>query len=226
MRHPIGGQSVSIPLLLFGLALLGIFVWVLIGRTLSSHTAQPVIQPPHVAQGVPPLRRPFVTGAAFPFHASVLSVTDRPTRLTRGTQATVVMALAPGSALCGYEVRYVLPVIAQVPGIAIDLVDVEPTSGIATAGPQHPAFHGHNAAGHPVTTADMRTVMQHYGQTYHLTASSAIHIYVATAKTRSQWHVGRFPTMAMLNAQGQVTAVLPGGVTEATAQQMLQTAKR
>ncbi|NMP24484.1 hypothetical protein [Sulfobacillus harzensis] len=201
MRHPIGGQSVSIPLLLFGLALLGIFVWVLIGRTLSSHTAQPVIQPPRVAQGIPPLRRPFVTGAAFPLHASVLSVTDRPTRLTRGTQATVVMALAPGSALCGYEVRYVLPVIAQVPGIAIDLVDVEPASGIATPGPQSPAFHGHNAAGHPVTTTGMAAVMRRYVQAYHLAGNPAIHVYVAPAQTRQAWHVRRFPTWAVVNAR-------------------------
>lgn len=169
--------------------------------------------PPSHAAGTSTASNPFVVGTSFPFTTSqVETLTGHVTHLALGSRATIVMAMASWCLFCGYEDKYVLPVLARTPGVVVDIVDVSPQGGIADPGPATPPFHGHDGAGGPLTVAGMRTTMQHYVQTYGL-AKTAIHVYVAPTATQQAWHVSAFPSLAFLNARGTVVVAPPGALT-------------
>ncbi len=221
----IGSQSiVNGPILLAIAAIIGLVVWLTVKPVERAKAARPTVVSPISISHLPPFHRPFVAGGIFPFQSSVDSLSGHPALLARGRRATVIMAIAPGSAVCGYEVQYVVPALAQMPGAVVDLVDVEPVSGIAAAGPQAPAFHGLNAAGHPISMIAMAALMRRYAQRYHLARYPAIHVYVASTQTQQAWGIHRLPTWGIMNAQGRVVIVPAGAVTAAAGMQILDSA--
>ena len=111
---------------------------------------------------------------------------------------------------CGYEDKWVLPVLAKTPGVVIDVVDVSPHGGIANPGPQSPPFSGHDGTGGSLTTAGMAQTMQQYVQSFGTLNAPNVHVYVAPATTRRIWAVQQFPTLAFIGPAGRV-AVLPAG---------------
>ncbi len=153
---------------------------------------------------------PFRLHTAFPWNTPVRSLTNHPATLARGSRATVVMAMASWCLYCGYEDKWVLPVLAKTPGVVIDVVDVSPHGGIANPGPQSPPFSGHDGTGGPLTTSGMAHTMQQYVHTFGTLNAPNVHVYVAPSTTRRIWAIQQFPTLAFIGSSGQVT-VLPAG---------------
>lgn len=179
----------------------------------------------HPVKTAPPLVSPFHVGQTVDFAAPVVeTLSGHRTGLAHGQKATIIMAMASWCRFCGYEDRWVNPVLAHQPGVVVDIVDVSPQGGLATPGPRHPAFTGFDGQGGPLTTAGMIDTMRQYTQIYPL-ASPSIHVYVAPAATRSVWTVSHFPTMAFLNATGQVQAVPGGAPTRTQAVSILHAAE-
>lgn len=170
------------------------------------------------------LSHPFTLGHAFPFTSRVDTLNGHPTTLARGSRGTVVIAMASWCLYCGYEDKWVLPVLAHTPGVTIDVVDVSPRGGIADPGPQTPPFSGHDGSGGPLTTAGMESVMQQYVKAFGTLSAPSIHVYVAPASTRQAWQVTMFPTLAFINHAGRVAVAPPGAQTLPQAQADLQQA--
>jgi thiol-disulfide isomerase/thioredoxin len=167
---------------------------------------------------------PFTVGTTFPRQAALLTLQGRPGALVFGPRATVILAMASWCLFCAYEDKYVIPALAQTPGVAIDVVDVSPQGGIGDPGPLSPPFSGHDGSGGPLTTAGMAAVMRQYVRTFGTLGGPRIHVFVARSATQAAWNIQSFPTLAYLNAQGQVVAAPPGAQTVSQATQSLQQA--
>lgn len=168
---------------------------------------------------------PFTIGAAFPFSSTTVdTLSGQPTTLARGSRATVVLAMASWCLFCAYEDKYVMPVLAKTPGVVIDVVDVSPQGGIGDPGPENPPFTGHDNVGGPITVAGMEQTMQEYVKTFGTLSASNIHVYVAPTATQDAWNITSFPTMAFINAHGQVADAVTVAQTISQGQADLQTA--
>ena len=178
--------------------------------------SQPVAAHPLAKAAASPaasrMASPFQTGRTVDWRQPVLTLAGHPTTLARGTRATIIIGMASWCLYCGYEDRWVLPRLAHEPGVAVDIVDVSPQGGIADPGPQNPPFHGHDGQGGVLTAQGMAKVMQQYVRAYHLTGGS-VHVYVAPAATQKAWAVQSFPSLAFVNARGQVTYSPAGALT-------------
>lgn len=167
---------------------------------------------------------PFAVGSAFNFNTPVETLTGHQTTLAQGSKGTVIMAMASWCLYCGYEDKWVLPVLAKTPGVVIDIVDVSPQGGIANPGPQSPAFSGHDGQGGPLTVAGMESTMTQYKKTFGTLNAANIHVYVAPQSTQTAWNIQSFPTLAFANAQGKVVVAPGGAQTLSQAQSDLQQA--
>lgn len=166
--------------------------------------------------GAPTLHHPF------PFAATVRSVANRPARFAQGTRGTVVMAMATWCHFCAYDDRWVWPVIAKTPGVAIDLVNVSPYGGIARPGPRTPAFSGSDGTLARTSLAGMAATFRRYARIYGLTRDPNVHLYVAQTPTQTAWHVQAFPGIWLVNARGVTVSYTPGAITLAQARTMLR----
>lgn len=167
---------------------------------------------------------PFTVGSTVNFKTPVETLSGKQTTLAQGPKGTVIMAMASWCLYCGYEDKWVMPVLAQTPGVVIDIVDVSPQGGIADPGPQSPAFSGHDGQGGPLTVAGMETTMQQYKKTFGTLNASNIHVYVAPQSTQSAWNIQSFPTMAFVGPTGKVVVAPGGAQTLSQAQSDLQQA--
>ena len=167
---------------------------------------------------------PFTVGATMHFKTPVYTLTGQQTTLVQGSKGTVIMAMASWCLYCGYEDKWVLPVLAKTPGVVIDIVDVSPQGGIANPGPQSPAFSGHDGQGGPLTVAGMESTMQQYKKTFGTLNASNIHVYVAPQATQSAWNIQSFPTLAFVGPTGKVVVAPGGAQTISQAQSDLQQA--
>nr|WP_172684491.1 hypothetical protein [Sulfobacillus thermotolerans] len=134
------------------------------------------------------------------------------------------MAMASWCLFCGYDDKWVLPILAKTPGVTVDIVDVSPQGGIADAGPQSPAFSGHDGQGGPLTVTGMETTMQHYVTAFGTLSAPNIHVYVAPQTTQSAWHIQSFPTLAFIGPSGKVVVAPNGAQTLSQAQSDLHQA--
>lgn len=165
---------------------------------------------------------PFTVGKAFAFQTSVDTLSGHRTVLARGSKATVIMAMASWCLYCGYEDKWVLPVLAKTPGVAIDIIDVSPQGGIADPGPKSPAFSGHDGTGGALTVSGMETTMRQYKKTFGTLNAPNIHIYIAPSATQQAWNIQSFPTIAWVNAAGRIAQAAPGAMTLTGAQSELR----
>lgn len=161
---------------------------------------------------------PFVVGTAVSFKTPVDTLSGHRTVLARGSKATIIMAMASWCLYCGYEDKWVLPVLAKTPGVTVDIVDVSPQGGVADPGPKSPPFSGHDGRGGALTLAGMESTMQQYVKTYGTLSSSNIHVYVAPRATQSAWNIQGFPTLAFVGSSGKVAVAPPGAQTFSQAQ--------
>lgn len=158
----------------------------------------------------------FTAGQAAPWSTTLETLKGQPAHLVRGTKGTLVVEMASWCLFCGYTDKYIVPLIAAMPGVAVDVVDVSPQGGIANPGPQSPPFSGHDGQGSAINTAQMATTMQQYVSTYG--TLTAAHVFVAPSATRSAWDIQSFPTLDWINASGKVVSSTPGALTIAQAQ--------
>ena len=158
----------------------------------------------------------FTAGQAAPWSTALETLKGQPAHLVRGTKGTLVVEMASWCLFCGYTDKYIVPLIAAMPGVAVDVVDVSPQGGIANPGPQSPPFSGHDGQGSAINTAQMATTMQQYVSTYG--TLTAAHVFVAPSATRSAWNIQSFPTLDWINASGKVVSSTPGALTIAQAQ--------
>lgn len=159
-------------------------------------------------------------GQSFDWALAVRTLNDRSAALTRGPNGTVVELMASWCLYCGYTDQYALPAIAKTPGVAIDVVDVSPLSGIASPGPANPPFHGKDGQASPVNTLQMAAIMQQYKKDYH--GLAGMNLYVAPSATRSLLHITSIPVLIWINKAGTVTKVTTGGLLPSQAQSLLQ----
>jgi len=136
--------------------------------------------------------------------------------LVRGPKGTLVVEMASWCLFRGYTDKYIVPLIAKMPGVTVDVVDVSPQAGIANPGPQSPAFSGHDGQGSVINTAPMATTMQQYVRTCGTLGQA--HAFVAPSAVRSAWAIQSFPTLDWINASGKVASATPGALTIAQAQ--------
>ena len=169
-------------------------------------------------------RSPFHSARSYTFSATVDNLQGYPASLARGRRATIVMAMASWCLYCAYEDKYVIPRLAQTPGVVIDIVDVSSKGGIGDPGPQFPAFTGHDGHGSALNVAGMVQTMAQYTQKFGTLSAPNIHVYAATPATQKAWHVTTYPSMAFIRATGMVASAPPGALTLAQAQQALQDA--
>jgi len=140
--------------------------------------------------------------------------------LAQGKRATVIMLMASWCLYCGYMDRYVWPTLAQTPGVAVNIVDISPTGGIANPGPKTPPFSGHDGQGPTgLSAAQMVQTMAQYRVAYQNMPN--LHVYVAPAAQQAQWRVQAFPTIIWINGNGRVRAVTEGALTAPEAQAQL-----
>ncbi len=136
------------------------------------------------------------------------------------------MAMASWCLYCGYDDKYVMPILAKTPGVAIDIVDISPEGGIADPGPQNPPFGGHDGTGGAITTAGMESIMRQYVTTYGTLNASNIHVYVAPSSTQNAWNIQATPTLAFIDSNGKVSVAPAGAQTISQAKADLQQALR
>ncbi len=165
---------------------------------------------------------PFAVGRTVNFQTPVLNLTGRKTTLARGSKGTIIVAMASWCLYCGYDDKYVMPLLAKTPGVAIDIVDISPQGGIADPGPQNPPFSGHDGTGGALTTAGMESIMRQYVTTYGTLNASNIHVYVAPTRTQTAWNVQSTPTIAYVSANGKTVVAPPGAQTISQAQSALK----
>lgn len=158
----------------------------------------------------------FTVNHSAPWSTPLDTLTGQSGHLVRGTKGTLVVEMASWCLYCGYTDKYIVPVIARMPGVAVDVVDVSTQGGIANPGPANPPFSGHDGQGGPITTAQMETTMQQYVRTYGTLGQA--HVFVAPSATRTAWAVQSFPTLTWINAAGTVVSSSPGALTLAQAQ--------
>lgn len=178
------------------------------------------------AAGEPQQTGPFTIGARGPIGADLLTLQGSSTHLAIGRKATVVIAMATWCMYCGYMDRWVVPQVATMRGVRVDIVDVSPSGGIADPGPPTPPFHGSDAiAPPPVDVAGMEAVLHQYMAKYHLQGDPGVSAYVAPQATQAAWKVTGFPTVVVLNAQGTVVWASQGGMTLSQLTQRIKSAK-
>jgi hypothetical protein len=158
----------------------------------------------------------FTAGQEAPWSTVLETLKGQPAHLVRGTKGTLVVEMASWCLFCGYTDKYIVPVIAAMPGVAVDVVDVSPQGGIANPGPETPPFSGHDGQGSAINTAQMATTMQQYVRTYGTLGQA--HVFVAPSAARSAWAIQSFPTLDWINAAGRVVSATPGALTIAQAQ--------
>ncbi len=178
------------------------------------------------AASAPQQTGPFTVGARGLLGASLLTLQGKSTHLAIGRKATVVIAMATWCLYCGYMDRWVVPKVARMRGVRVDIVDVSPSGGIADPGPPTPPFHGSDATSPPpVDVAGMEAVLQQYMVEYDLSGDPGVSAYVAPQATRAAWKVTGFPTVAVLNAQGAVVWASQGGMTLSQLAQRIKSAR-
>lgn len=164
------------------------------------------------SRGGAPSTGPFLVGHAAPLAATLLTPTGKPVRMAVGRRATVVMAMATWCKFCGYMDRWVLPSIARLPGVTVDVVDVSATGGIAHPGPRTPPFSGVDSQPTaPLSVTGMERDLGHYASVYQL-AHAGIHVYLAPVTTQANWQIEGLPTIAILRPDGTVAKALTGGL--------------
>jgi hypothetical protein len=183
--------------------------WALTLGVLAGSRLPPVTAPTAPAPASPPAG--FTVGAPAPWAAPLRTLADRPATLARGRRGTLVVAMASWCLYCGYTDRYVVPAIARLPGVTVDVVDVSPQGGIADPGPLTPPFTGHDGTGGPLTTAQMAATMRRYVARYG--SLGRAHVYVAPAATRAAWAVSAFPELVWIGATARVAQITPGALT-------------
>ena len=166
--------------------------------------------------GTPSTTSAFTSGHAAPWSTPLETLSGQSAHLVRGTKGTLVVEMASWCLFCGYTDKYIVPVIAAMPGVAVDVVDVSPQGGIANPGPETPPFSGHDGQGSAINTAQMATTMQQYVRTYGTLGQA--HVFVAPSAARSAWAIQSFPTLDWINAAGKVVSATPGALTIAQAQ--------
>lgn len=169
-----------------------------------------------LASGNPaPIHEPVLPASGFSWKYQAYALkTGHPAYLVRGSRVTVVMLMASWCLYCAYVDKYVWPTVLHTPGLSLNLVDVSPNGGIGDPGPKNPPFSGHDNETGAINVAGMRTVMSQYIARFHLTAPN-VHVYV-DPQGLSYWNVQDFPTILIINAQGQVTRI-NGAITVSTA---------
>lgn len=167
---------------------------------------------------------PFVAGQTMNFKTAVDTLQGQRTTLARGSKGTVIMAMASWCLYCAYEDKYVMPALAKMPGVVIDVVDVSPQGGIGAPGPATPAFSGHDGTGGALSVAGMESTMRQYVTTFGTLSAPNVHVYVAPSVTQTAWNIQSFPTLAFVGANGQVTVAPTGAQTLSQAQSDLQQA--
>ncbi|PSR23512.1 MAG: hypothetical protein C7B45_02950 [Sulfobacillus acidophilus] len=146
--------------------------------------------------------------------------TGRPAYLTRGSRVTVVMLMASWCLYCAYEDRYVWPALIHTPGLQVNLIDVSTISGIGDPGPKTPPFSGHDNQGHAIGAVGMRQTMEKYVKKFHLTEPN-VHVFVDPSGIK-YWSLQDFPTIMVLNRQGQLVKRFNGALTIAQARAYVQ----
>lgn len=179
---------------------------------------------PSVQSAALPPNSIFRAGKPAPIKSALVSLDGRNTRLVLGHKATVVLAMATWCKFCGYMDKWVLPDMSKEAGVAVDVVDVSPSGGIADPGPQQPAFSGTDGSGsaglsESAMEADLRTYTAKYG-----IARSGINFYVAPASTQQQWHIAAFPTVVVLTSDGTVSMQQSSAMTLAQLNAAVQSA--
>ncbi len=162
------------------------------------------------------------TGTAFNWKTAVRTLNDQNTTLARGSKGTVIELMASWCLYCGYTDQYALPTIAKTPGVAVDVIDVFPASGIAQPGPESPPFHGQDGKAVTADTAQMATTMQQYKKDYG--GMPGMNLYVAPSATRSLWKPRSIPVLIWISKAGIVTKVSVGGLLPNQAQALMQSA--
>jgi hypothetical protein len=92
--------------------------------------------------------------------------------------------------------EWVLPNLAKMPGISVDVVDVSGFGGIADPGPESPPFSGADGQRNDLSTLTaMEANLRQYVDVYHL-GSTSMHFYVAPSNAQAQWQIPALPTLA------------------------------
>ncbi len=178
------------------------------------HTASPQAK-------VAALHEPKLPKNGFTWQYRAYSIkTGHPAYLTRGSRVTVVMLMASWCLYCAYEDRYVWPALIHIPGLQVNLIDVSPMSGIGDPGPKTPPFSGHDNQGHAIGATGMRHTMERYVKKFGLTESN-VHVFVDPSGM-SYWSLVDFPTIMVLNRQGQLVKRVNGALTIAQARALVQ----
>ncbi|MDA8193590.1 MAG: hypothetical protein M0Z53_06295 [Thermaerobacter sp.] len=204
--------------------LVGVSVLIAASLIAASILARPAPspKPSSTASTVSPI--PLAAGTSFPATYQPYTLNGRAARLGYGQRATVIVFMASWCKYCAYDDAYVWPELTKQQGVAVDIVDVSPYSGIGTPGPKSPPWQGTDGTGHLVDRQGMIGVMQTYVAQFHL-SQPGVHVFVDPAGTK-RWPIKYFPTAVFLNAQKQVTQVSSGGVTLSQATSLLKVALR
>jgi len=89
----------------------------------------------------------FTLNHSAPWSTPLDTLTGQSGYLVRGTKGTLVVEMASWCLYCGYTDKYIVPVIARMPGVVVDVVDVSTQGGIADPGPASPPFSAHDGRG-------------------------------------------------------------------------------
>ncbi|PSR20127.1 MAG: hypothetical protein C7B45_16390 [Sulfobacillus acidophilus] len=170
----------------------------------------------------PPTVSNITAGAAFNWNTTVRTLNDHSTTLARGSKGTIVELMASWCLFCGYTDKYALPTISKTPGVAVDVIDVYPATGIANPGPENPPFSGKDGRVVTADTAQMATTMQQYKKDYG--GMPGMNLYVAPSATRALWKPRSIPILIWINKAGIVTKVSVGGLLPNQAQSLMQSA--
>ncbi|MCY0881545.1 MAG: hypothetical protein OWS74_06075 [Firmicutes bacterium] len=174
------------------------------GAVAAMQLHSPVLTP-----AAPQHSRPAAVVHAAPF----VTLQGKTENLAMGRQKTLVVLMAPWCRFCAYDDKWVVPQLAKIPGIAIDLVDASDQVGLAKPGPQFPAFSGKDGKiSAPVSSGRQRQVMQRYVQTLHL-AHQSLHFYVASRSLQQKWHLKTYPVWLEVGPKGVIEKRLNGGLT-------------
>ncbi len=170
----------------------------------------------------PPTVSNITAGSAFNWNTAVRNLTDHSATLARGAKGTIIELMASWCLYCGYTDKYALPTIAKTPGVAVDVIDVYPATGIANPGPENPPFTGKDGRAVTADTAQMATTMQQYKKDYG--GMPGMNLYVAPSATRALWKPRSIPILIWINKAGIVTKVSVGGLLPNQAQSLMQSA--
>ena len=137
----------------------------------------------------------------------------------------MIATVATWCMYCGYMDKWILPRLARIRGVAVDIVVVSPAGGIANPGPFSPAYTGSAAPqGNALSLSGMESNLREYLAAYAI-AGDGINAYIAPELTQAQWQVTELPTIAFVDARGRVVRVAAGGMTLGQAESMVHDAE-